>query len=202
LKRLAIHAIKAFNDGVREGVREGVTRDETEIDQRLELPPVVESGGKHAKHSKSVFGPVKQSKIARHPNQVDPLHPHSLGRSEGYGFLELAQHTDALRVLRWANNRSGVADLLWSWWKEELKEWLAKSKEAERKGLWERTLKEMEEEGFTGKDKPLLVEFAIENKVVTRMRAEKLVCGFEMRFFRWLTASSLRLARISPKHQV
>ena len=53
---------------------------------------------KKSKNKKSAA--VKQAKVSRHRTQVDPMHPQGLGRSDGFGFLEMEKHTDALRVLR------------------------------------------------------------------------------------------------------
>ncbi|KAG8927943.1 RNA recognition motif-containing protein, partial [Tulasnella sp. 408] len=100
LKHLGIHAVKAFNEEVKAGEREGVSKDEVEVDREM-----AKGGKKNSKHKKS--GAVKQAKVSRHRTQVDPMHPQGLGRSDGFGFLELDKHTDALRVLRWANNRPG-----------------------------------------------------------------------------------------------
>ncbi|KAG9020533.1 RNA recognition motif-containing protein, partial [Tulasnella sp. UAMH 9824] len=196
LKHLGIHAVKAFNEEVKAGEREGVNKDEVEVDEEMKR-----EGKKKSKHKKS--GAVKQAKVSRHRTQLDPMHPQGLGRSDGFGFLEMEKHTDALRVLRWANNRPGVVELLWGWWKEELEETVRRVKEnpdalKSKRGKgeewggvdgttvvevensnvklerWEKTLKEMEAEGCRERDRPLLVEFSIENKVVTKRREEKM----------------------------
>lgn len=197
LRHLGIHAMKAFNEEVKAGERDGVSKDEVEVDQEM-----VKDGKKKSKSKNS--GALKQAKVSRHRTQVDPMHPQGLGRSDGFGFLEMEKHTDALRVLRWANNRPGVVELLWGWWKEELEETVRrvkenpdalkgkKGKDKEWSGVdgttlvevedskvklerWEKTLKEMEAEGCQERDRPLLVEFAMENKVVTKRREEKMV---------------------------
>lgn len=63
---------------------------------------------------------VKQSKIVRQNDRVDPLT--GKGRSKGYGFIEMDTHSDALRVLRWCNNNKECNVLLWKWWCEEVLE--------------------------------------------------------------------------------
>ncbi|KAG8987857.1 RNA recognition motif-containing protein, partial [Tulasnella sp. 427] len=199
LKRLGIHAVKAFNEEVKAGEREDVNKDEVDVDHEL-----ASKAGKGKKKKAKSTGIVKQSKVSRHRTQVDLMHPQGLGRSDGFGFLEMEKHTDALRVLRWANNRPGVVELLWGWWKEELEEVVKRVKEdpdaaeGKKKGKagewggvdgttvvevedtqmklerWEKALKEMQAEGCNEKDRPLLVEFSIENRVVTKRREEKM----------------------------
>lgn len=180
LKKLAIHSIKSFEEEVKGKSRESVTRDEEEVDEELAAKAPVQVKKKaDGKKKKKYTGPVKQSKVSRHKTQIDPLHPTGLGRSEGFGFLEMEKHTDALRVLRWVNNRPGVVSLLWAWWKEELEELVEKSKSKEDDGdvdrlkLWKEQLEQWTEDSV--KDRPLLVEFSIENRAVTKKRAEKLV---------------------------
>ncbi|KAG8889255.1 RNA recognition motif-containing protein [Tulasnella sp. 332] len=224
LRKLGIHAVGAFNREVTAGEREDVTRDEYHVDalmaieqgngdQHAEMGPNAESSEPSNKQKKKreFFSSskskaiVKQAKIARATDRLDPLSPHAgVGKSNGFGFLEMVKHSDALKVLRWANNRPGVTDeLLWGWWRDELKEIVARAKAApevreEKTGwkgvdthhavtevdakkaklqLWERTLKEIGLDGARAdktKAKPLLVEFSIENKHVVKMRADKL----------------------------
>jgi nucleolar protein 4 len=73
---------------------------------------------------------VKQAKIVRQQERIDPVTGN--GKSKGYGFIEMNTHGDALRVLRWANNNSDIGPLLEEWWKEELGDLikLEKGKEA------------------------------------------------------------------------
>lgn len=229
LRKLGIHAVAAFNREIAAGEREDVKRDEYDVDALMAVgeadgedtgadaaaadgtsnPPFNKQKKKKSKFfssskSKAI---VKQAKIARATDRLDPLSPHvGVGRSNGFGFLEMERHSDALKVLRWANNRPGVTDaLLWGWWRDELREIVARAKaeplgakqqEKTRAGqgtdahpavteadawktklqLWERTLKEMEDQGAGAvKTKLLLVEFSIENKHVLKMRADKMV---------------------------
>ncbi|KAG8896117.1 RNA recognition motif-containing protein, partial [Tulasnella sp. 403] len=207
LKRLALHAIKSFDQEVKEGKLEDISKEEREVDMeiRREREASTSTMKKKKKSGKNVV--VKQSKIGRDRTKVDPLDPHGLGRSEGYGFLGMGSHVDALKILRWVNNRHGVAELLRGWWKEELEGYISKAQVSTPKGptikeeeeeakpsapikqeskksreeaklqldLWQRALKDMKDEStFTGKNKPLLVEFSIENRVVTRRREAKL----------------------------
>jgi nucleolar protein 4 len=72
---------------------------------------------------------VRQSKILRQNDRVDPLT--GLGRSKGYGFLELGTHADALRVLRWANANKEVNALFRMWWREALEKMIEKVERGE-----------------------------------------------------------------------
>lgn len=212
LKKLASHSVQAFKKVVEAGEMEDISRAETDLDA---LPAAEENAEdqtttvkSHPKGKKKSFftsknktSLVKQAKIARSAERLDLFSPTGAGKSNGFGFLEMDKHSDALRVLRWANNRPGTVDLLRGWWKDELKENIAKLKtqaqqnsapkkvgfgvhhavtdEDGRKSklqLWERTLKEMDlEDASRSWSKPLLVEFSIENKAVVKLRAEKQV---------------------------
>ncbi|KAG1838823.1 hypothetical protein DFJ58DRAFT_860840 [Suillus subalutaceus] len=120
LKRLALHALRAFKDEVQKGERNGLTpekleeatKEADEPDDSSTKPKV----GKRSQGSKSKG--VQQDKIVRQHERVDPVT--GKGRSKGYGFIEMPRHADALRVLRWANNNPAVAPLLSTWWKGEL----------------------------------------------------------------------------------
>lgn len=125
LKRLAIHAIRTFDAEVASESREGLTRIEETDDT---LSPAVAARGDKGKNKKKAERetPVIQSKVVRQTEKVDPLT--NMGRSKGYGFLEIRSHREALKVLRWANNNDTVGELVWSWWKDELKELLERAK--------------------------------------------------------------------------
>lgn len=122
LKRLAIHAKRAFEDEVKAGTRVGLSQDELDEEEE-NVPASSESKSKPAVDKKSKKKPkgratgVKQSKIVRQPDRVDPLT--GKGRSKGYGFIEMDTHADALRVLRWTNNNREAHKLLWTWWRDD-----------------------------------------------------------------------------------
>jgi len=111
---------------------------------------------------------VRQTKIVRQADRVDPLTGN--GRSKGYGFLELREHADALRVLRWANNNPDVPSLFSEWWSAELAEL---KKDADPARL--KRITETESRGSSGKQPKglLIVEFSIENVQVVQRRAAR-----------------------------
>ncbi|KAG5221039.1 RNA recognition motif-containing protein [Salix suchowensis] len=174
LKRLAIHATRAFEDDVRDGRRSALTEDELTNEPVAEgednLPP---AKGKKPRGTRNTG--VKQAKIVRQQERVDPIT--GKGRSKGYGFLELHKHADALRVLRWANNNAEVMALFRGWWKEELKDLMKVEKERlkETKETDDARLQRMKAEFEGGPPKggkdTLIVEFSIENIQVVQRRA-------------------------------
>ncbi|KAF8192913.1 hypothetical protein BJ912DRAFT_1057648 [Pholiota molesta] len=138
-----------------------------------------EAEGEAKKKSKKRFAGrdtgVKQTKIVRQAERVDPLT--GKGRSKGYGFVELHRHSDALRVLRWANNNAAVGPLLEAWWTDELAH-LLKMERAKAEGERdEARIKRLKEEiANEGRGKKagkgsLIVEFSIENIEVVQRRA-------------------------------
>ena len=118
---------------------------------------------------------VKQAKIVRQQDRVDPVT--GKGRIRGYGFLELATHADALRVLRWANNNPAVGRLFEEWWKTELEDLITAEKkkpEGKRDEARIKRIREEIEKGVPPKSKgTLIVEFSIENIQVVQRRAAK-----------------------------
>lgn len=80
---------------------------------------------------------VKQAKILRQDDRVDPLTGQK--RSKGYGFLELNSHADALRVVRWANANDEVFNLFRTWWIEDLKSQIERLKGDDGKAASEGT---------------------------------------------------------------
>ena len=112
LKRLAIHATREFEDEAKEGTRKGLAEDEL-ADDTYSLSS---HAGKKKRGERQT--PVCQAKIVRQTDRLDPLT--GLGKSKGYGFLEMRTHKDALRVLRWANNNPEVGKLMKEWWTVEL----------------------------------------------------------------------------------
>ncbi|EAU86772.1 ribosomal processing [Coprinopsis cinerea okayama7 len=190
LKRLAIHAIRAFNIEFKEGKREGLTPDELterseENLERILREGIAEQEGQEAKPVKAKVKAkgkgrdtgVKQAKIVRQAERVDPIT--GKGRSKGYGFLELHRHADALRVLRWSNNNPKVNSLFEEWWQEEMKDILkkeqAKKGEERDEDRIKRIKNEIEalEEGEKRREGRgrLIVEFSIENVQVVQRRA-------------------------------
>ena len=120
LKRLAIHAVRVFDDEVSRSEREALARIEEADDT---LSPAI-SGKKKKRGERETAG--VQSKVVRQGEKVDPLI--GMGKSRGYGFLEMRSHKDALKVLRWANNNEEVGSLMWDWWKGEMVEILDRTK--------------------------------------------------------------------------
>jgi nucleolar protein 4 len=130
LKRLAIHAKRAFDDEIKAGTRVPLSMDELEITE-AEREALDSAKGKKNKHKGRPTG-VKQAKIVRQADRVDMLT--GKGRSKGYGFVEMDAHADALRVLRWLNNNRDAHKLLWAWWREEVAD-LAQARKEQLKGL-------------------------------------------------------------------
>lgn len=101
-----------------------------------------------------------------------------LGRSRGYGFLEVASHADALRILRWANNNKAVNKLLLMWWHEEINERI----DLLKKGLKNQQSKETTSDILLLEQRltedhthrgSILIEFAVENITVIRKREQR-----------------------------
>ncbi|KAH9067876.1 hypothetical protein EDB87DRAFT_1678266 [Lactarius vividus] len=161
LKRLATHAIQTFDDEVATGSRTGLTEEELARDE-----PV--SGADENRNKGGPMPRVRQTKIIRQADRVDPLS--GKGRSKGYGFLELREHADALRVLRWTNNDPDVPSLLAEWWPAEL-EVEKKSADPSRA----KRIAEAENQGGTTKHPKgtLIVEFSIENVQVVQRRTAR-----------------------------
>jgi nucleolar protein 4 len=161
LKRLTTHAIQAFDEEVALGSRAGLSEEETTRDE-----PV--SDGDKAQNKGKAIPRVRQAKIVRQADRVDALT--GKGRSKGYGFLELREHADALRVLRWANNNSDLLSLFSEWWSAELAEEKKDADPARAKRITD-----MENRGSSAKQPrdSLIVEFSIENAQVVRRRAAR-----------------------------
>ena len=161
LKRLATHAIQVFDNEVAAGTHTGLSEEELTRDE-----PV--SGADERRKKGGPTPRVRQAKIIRQADRVDPLT--GKGRSKGYGFLELREHADALRVLRWTNNNPEVPPLLAEWWPAEL--------EAEKKGADPERAKKIAEVKIDGGSAKhprgaLIVEFSIENTQVVQRRAAR-----------------------------
>lgn len=127
MKRLANYAMKEFEKEVKLGHQKALTEDEknnTVLDASGVVPPSKTERFKGVPPSR-----VRQAKILRQTDRVDPLT--GLGRSKGYGFLELGSHADALRVLRWANANRDVGALFRGWWRETLEKLIEKEESPE-----------------------------------------------------------------------
>ena len=188
LKRLAIHATRAFEAEAKAGKREPLTSDElaepapaeNDEDVKMEEEDALtkKRKGKVPKGKGRDTG-VKQAKIVRQQDRVDPVT--GKGRSKGYGFLELGTHADALRVLRWANNNFAVGRLFEEWWKAELEDLIVAEKRKDAAKRDETRIKRIREEiekGVPPKSRgTLIVEFSIENIQVVQRRAAKTGSG-------------------------
>lgn len=197
LKRLAIHSIKAFGSEVRAGLREDLDADEKA--DRTVSASIENRKRKPGERPTSVI----QTKVVRQNDRIEALT--GIGKSKGYGFLEMKSFNEALKVVRWANGNKDVAKLFGEWWQDDLQTQIdrvatqiqAKTKNMEgkrgedadsakaeiedldlRKKRLKMKLKELQE-GSTGGDKVerggmLMIEFAIENVVTTKKRADKI----------------------------
>lgn len=150
LKRLAIHAMRAFEKEVKEEKRGGLTEEESrdpggrpgdgdavrdvtrEADHDGDASSVASSLTTKSAKRKANFlqklartqrrgASISGVKQAKIVRQAERVDAITgKGRSRGYGFVEMYTHADALRVLRWANGNTEVDALLRSWWREEL----------------------------------------------------------------------------------
>jgi len=174
IKRLSIHAVRAFDKEVKKGLRAGLTKDEMAEDEQPENDSVKEEmaadGKGKMKRSTGRRTGVKQAKIVRQQERVDPVT--GKGRSKGYGFVEMQTHADALRVLRWANNNPDVGPLFEEWWKDELEDLMKQEKQKEQKDdpRLKRIKDELEKGGAKKSKGSLIVEFSIENVQVVQRR--------------------------------
>lgn len=182
LKRLAIHAVRAFEEDVSSGVRESLSAHE--MMQVETVAGVVDGEADAEKPMKrrkcgERATAVRQAKIVRLRDRLDPLT--GKGRSKGYGFLEMMSHADALRVLRWANNNPDVEGLMREWWTEEVRDLVKKEEGATTKSEEGETrlrrlknrLQELEGPKEKKAGRTLVLEFSIENVQVVRRRAER-----------------------------
>ncbi|EJD07847.1 RNA-binding domain-containing protein [Fomitiporia mediterranea MF3/22] len=190
LKRLGIHAMRAFEEEVKQGERQPLSADELRAEEDIhaqnegsEICTENKVNRRKAKKGERDTG-IKQAKVVRQSDRVDALT--GKGRSRGYGFLETNEHSDALRVLRWANNNPLVGPLMEGWWKSEVED-LIKTLERsmpkdddERENVEARVrrLKNELEQLKSGERrkgrKTLIVEFSIENAQVVNRRKDKM----------------------------
>jgi nucleolar protein 4 len=168
LKRLANYAVREFEEEVAKGEREPLDKAEMEVDETDKIK---------ARKGKKSGQKVKQAKIVRESSKADALT--GKGKSKGYGFLELHEHEDALRVLRWVNNNRAVGGLWDGWWKFEAKELIKKERGDGEEGA--ARLKKLKEEAqregsrWKATNKTLIVEFSIENVQVTERRKTRQI---------------------------
>ncbi|KAI0316392.1 hypothetical protein OF83DRAFT_1164375 [Amylostereum chailletii] len=177
IRRLALHAVRAFEEDVKAGRRAPLTADELAVPEEVQEDGVKKAMSQKDKDKDKKKGRVKQAKIIRQQSRVDART--GLGRSRGYGFLEMRTHADSLRVLRWANNNPKVGTM-WGLWEKEVAE--ADRKAKAKKGETEKDdkkdkLKKAEGDEVERKADPskgaLIVEFSIENVQVVQRRATK-----------------------------
>lgn len=183
LKRLASHAVKAFESEVKQDLRQPLTADELARFTTSEESSGIMDGDVKMDKQKEKKGKfkgrdtgVKQAKIVRQAERVDTLT--GKGKSKGYGFIEMHKHADALRLLRWANNNPDVGALFDVWWKDEVESLLKLEKakpESEKDDARAKRLKEALDNRSAGDGKKksrgsLIVEFSIENIQVTQRR--------------------------------
>lgn len=163
LRRLARYALKAFDEEVKAGSRKDLTQEERSQRDESDGLGVVAQRKPKMKKDGTVLPParVQQAKVLRQTDKLEPLT--GLGKSKGYGFVELASHADALRVLRYVNANATVGKLLKEWWVDELQKSLPKVKDEERKKRLEEVIKEESQSKSGNKLKrTLIVEFSIE----------------------------------------
>ncbi|KAF8068858.1 hypothetical protein FPV67DRAFT_1093520 [Lyophyllum atratum] len=178
IKRLATHAVRAFQSEVKKGERTALTADEladipAEEAEQKPAETKDEDGTEKKSKKKWLLGRgtgVKQAKIVRQMERVDPVT--GKGRSKGYGFVEMNSHADALRVLRWANNNPAAGPLFEEWWKDELKDLVKQetAKEPRDDARLTRLKEELEKGGVKKSKGTLIVEFSIENVQVVQRR--------------------------------
>ncbi|KAJ9111254.1 hypothetical protein QFC22_006554 [Naganishia vaughanmartiniae] len=189
IKRLGIYAVKEFDAEVAAEKREPLSREELMDDTQS---PVALASSKKNTGRKTV---VMQSKVERQNDRIDGVT--GLGRSKGYGFLEMRTHQDALKVLRWANNNPDVSALMKEWVATELEELATREKEKlvaaraavpkpddlDDQELKYKKLQAKVKDGVAGltdqmkQGKTLLVEFSVENVQVVKRRSEKMTMG-------------------------
>jgi nucleolar protein 4 len=122
LRKLALYALKAYDNEVKMGKQDPLTPDElaADVGDVLGAAPAALK----PKDGRPPPSRVRQAKVVRQADRLDPLT--GQGRSKGYGFVELGTHADALRVLRFANANRSVGALLRGWWRDDLASQLAK----------------------------------------------------------------------------
>lgn len=157
LKKLALHAVREFGRESKNGQRLDALSKEEEADE-TQSPSLANASDKKRMKFKERPTAVIQSKVVRATDRLDPILASSgVGRSRGYGFLEMRSYKEALMVLRFANANREVAKWFNEWHQTEMedlakrlrKELLADSEgretlEAEKKQDKETLLKRIE----------------------------------------------------------
>ncbi|KAJ3104804.1 RNA recognition motif-containing protein [Phlyctochytrium planicorne] len=151
LKRAAILSVKRFWDEVKEGSRKTLEKEvfDEEVEEGREKP-----------------GPDRQIKLVQVKILKDKEHLDSkTGKpsSKGFGFIEFESHADALACLRWLNNNPLAFDA----------EGRPLSGEEVKAGLRAAAKDGSEQLTFNKGQKRPIVEFAIENRLVLKKRAER-----------------------------
>lgn len=156
LRKIAMHALREWPKEVKARNRKDLKPEELKVEEE-EIEPV------KTKKDGTVIPParVRQAKVLRQADRLDPLT--GLGRSKGYGFLEVRSHADALKVLRYCNANSDIMKLLRTWWSDELKAQIEKEEDETRKKRLNEKLSELRE-GSEGKKgaRTLILELSIE----------------------------------------
>lgn len=151
-----MHALREWPKEVKARNRKDLKPEELKVEEEEVEPVKVKKDG-------TVIPParVRQAKVLRQADRLDPLT--GLGRSKGYGFLEVRSHADALKVLRYCNANSDIMKLLRTWWQDELKAQIAKEEDETRKKRLNEKLSELRD-GAEGKKgaRTLIIELSIE----------------------------------------
>jgi nucleolar protein 4 len=174
LKRLALHAVRAFEDEVRAGTRAALTPDELVPDERDAGGEPGAEGASKKRRAPGRATAVRQAKVVAQGDRVDGAT--GLPRSKGYGFVELHAHAHALRFLRWANGNPAVGPLLSEWWAAEAADLAAAEEKKPKEQRDDERVKRLREEAQRKERKgrgDLIVEFSIENSQVVQRRAAK-----------------------------
>lgn len=136
--RNAVRAsVKEFWKDVANSRREGLEAEVVEEE--------LEEG--HAKPGPERKICIKQAKIIRETDRIDPITKKA--KSKGYGFIEFSSHADALACLRVMNNDNQI---------------FATAKSSDK----------APNETVKSKTKRLVLEFAIENQLVLKKRKERI----------------------------
>ncbi|GAA5829095.1 hypothetical protein JCM11251_004123 [Rhodosporidiobolus azoricus] len=173
LKRLANHAIREFDRDVKAGVQKPLTSDEL-VTFVPDASGAKEPTWNKVERKKGIpLGKVRQSKILRQNDRVDPVT--GLGRSKGYGFLELGSHADALRVVRWANANKEVNNLFRIWWREALEKMIESVENGE--GKMGKNVKSKDKEDRLGRLKEKRKELEEEEKQAMEKATKRVLAG-------------------------
>ncbi|KAI9203198.1 uncharacterized protein BJ171DRAFT_425619, partial [Polychytrium aggregatum] len=145
LRQAATDSVREFWKDVEQSKREPLDKDVVEDEQKE---------GRGIPGKRRVL--IKQAKILREKDKIDPAT--GKHRSKGCGFIEFANHSDALACLRWLNNNPSV-------YVQDKKSKIKGGDSTEEEGASEGRIP------FAGgsKRRPI-VEFAVENLQVLKKR--------------------------------